>query len=125
MNKKQFVYTTFQREGYHFYPGADTNPSTATNDRYDVSHLAKVHMHYFNFKVWIEVKHDNRDIEFIQLRRQIEDAFTEKDLKMGGSCEMMSDRLYEYLSSVYLDADIKIDISEEGINGSYTKYEAE
>ena len=121
--KKQFVYTSFQKEGYHNYPGADTNKSTATNDKFDVSHLASRHLHYFNFKVFIEVNHSNRDIEFIQLRRWIEYLYQDGCLELDGkSCEMMSDDLYVQLSKKYPKSEIRIDISEEGINGSLTYY---
>ena len=123
MNKKTFVYTTFQKEGYHYFPDADKNPLYATGDRYDVSHLGTKHFHYFNFKVWIEVTHENREIEFIQLRRWIEDQYTSQSLELNGkSCEMLSDDLYHILTKKYPNKEIRIDISEEGINGSYTEY---
>ena len=125
MKKKTFVYCSFQKEGYHLYPGADTNPCTATNDRYDVSHLGVRHMHYFFFKVWVEVFHDNRDIEFIQLRRWIEDLYDSGYLSLDNqSCEMMSDALAKQLRCRYPNSEIRIDISEENINGSYSEYPA-
>lgn len=125
MKKKTFVYCTFQQEGYHCYPEADKLPSTATGDEYDVSHLALRHFHYFNFKVHVEVSHENRDIEFIQLRRKIMNLYKEGQLELNHkSCEMMSDDLWETLSEWYPHSAIKIDISEEGINGSFTEYEA-
>jgi hypothetical protein len=123
MEKKTFVYCTFQKEAYHLFPGADKNPLFATGDEYDVSHLASRHMHYFNFKVWVQVMHQNRQIEFIQLRRWIENLYLNKSLELNHqSCEMISDALYEKLIQKYPDMQIRIDISEEGINGSYTEY---
>jgi hypothetical protein len=65
MSTTTFVYVQFQREGYHCFPEAATDPKYATGDQYDVSHLAYRHMHYFYFKVWVEVVHGNREIEFI------------------------------------------------------------
>lgn len=123
MKKKTFVYTQFQKEGYHYFPGADKDPKYATKDRYDVSHLGYKHFHYFNFKVWVEVSHDNRDIEFIQLRRWIEDQYDSQALEMHHkSCEMLCNDLYERLHEKYPNAEIRIDISEEGINGAYVEY---
>jgi hypothetical protein len=123
MTKKTFVYTTFQKEGYHYFPGAGANPLYATGDEYDVSHLSTRHMHYFNFKVWVEVTHANRQIEFIQMRRWIENLYKTGTLECDHqSCEMLSDALYEKLSEKYPGMEIRIDISEEGINGSYTEY---
>ena len=123
MKKKAFVYTTFRLEGYHYYPGADKNTSTATGDQYDVSHLALRHMHYFDFKVWVEVTHDNRDIEFIQLRRRIINEYNNSLELDGKSCEMLADDLYTILTKWYPNKDIRIDVSEEGINGAYVEYE--
>jgi len=121
--QKTFIYTTFQKEGYHYFPGADSDPVYATGDRFDVSHLATRHFHYFNFKVWVEVKHSNRDIEFIQMRRWIDDQYSNGSLELNHqSCEMLSDALFEKLTEKYPDMEIRIDISEEGINGSYTEY---
>lgn len=123
MNKKTFVYCTFQKEAYHYFPGADTNPQYATNDEYDVSHLATRHMHYFNFKVWVEVTDNNRQIEFIQLRRWIENLYSDNALELNNlSCEMISDALFLKLTKKYPNMEIRIDVSEEGINGAYTEY---
>ena len=125
MNKKTFLYCTFQLEGYHKYPDADKLNHTATGDYLDVSHLALRHFHYFNFKVWVEVKHDNRDIEFIQLRRMITKMYNEREIELDyKSCEMISNDLWKFLSKKYPSSEIRIDVSEEGINGSYTEYDA-
>lgn len=121
--KKAFVYCSFQIEGYHMYPGADVHPSTATGDYLDVSHLGERHFHYFNFRVHVEVKHEERDIEFIQLRRRIVAEYQKGGLEMNGkSCETLSDELFKTLNDWYPNRDIKIDISEEGINGAYVEY---
>ncbi len=123
MTQKTFVYTTFQKSGYHYFPGADTNPVTATGDQYDVSHLGTRHMHYFNFKVWVEVTHSNRQIEFIQLRRWIENLYSEKQIEVDHkSCEMLAEDLYTKLSAKYPGVEIRIDVSEEGINGAYVEF---
>lgn len=125
MRKKTFVYCTLQKEAYHCFPEAGTDPQYKTGDEYDVSHLSNRHMHYFNFKVWVEVTHENRQIEFIQLRRWIEKLYNSGTLELSNqSCEMLSDALYEKLAEKYPNKEIRIDISEEGINGSYTVYES-
>ncbi len=62
------IWVTFQKEGIHMYPGADTDPKLATGGWDDVSFLGVPHRHIFHFKVWIEVFHDDRDIEFIQFK---------------------------------------------------------
>ena len=123
MTKKTFVYCTFQKEAYHLFPGADTNPEYATGDEFDVSHLGFRHMHYFNFKVWVQVTHENRQIEFIQLRRWIERLYATGILELDHqSCEMMSDDLYAQISQKYPDREVWIEVSEDGENGSFIKY---
>ena len=120
--KKQFVYVQFVKEGYHAFPEAATDPKYATGGKYDVSHLGTRHFHYFYFKVWVEVTHENRDIEFIQLRRWLESLYNGGALEMNNqSCEMISDALHAAVFTKY-PVDIKIDVSEDNINGSYTEY---
>lgn len=122
--KRMFVYVPFIKEGYHLYPGADKHPDLATGDMYDVSHLGVRHMHYFHFKVWVEVHHANRDIEFIQLRRWVESLYNSGALEMNGkSCEMLADDLAEQIHAKYPSSAIRIDVSEDGINGAYVEYE--
>ena len=41
------IWVTFSQEGVHYYPGADTNPATATGDWDDVSFLGYKHRHIF------------------------------------------------------------------------------
>ena len=89
------IWVTFSQEGVHYYPGADTNPATATGDWDDVSFLGYKHRHIFHFKVEIEVFHNDRDIEFIQFKRWMEKMYAEGTMKLDfKSCEMMSDDLY-------------------------------
>lgn len=122
IRKQQFVYCTFQQEGYHCFPEAATDSKYATGDEFDVSHLANRHFHYFNFKVWVEVTHSNRSIEFIQLRRWLQSLYTSNTLELDNmSCEMISDALHKTIFARY-PVNIMIDVSEEGINGSYTEY---
>lgn len=123
MGSKCFVYTQFQKEGYHYFPEASSDPKYATGDYLDVSHLGTRHFHYFNFKVWVEVNHHNRDIEFIQLRRWIENKYSSGALELNNaSCEMLGQSLINILKAEYPNLEIRVDISEEGINGAYLEY---
>ena len=116
------IWVTFSKEGIHFYPGADTNPATATGDEYDVSFLGYKHRHIFHFKVWIEVFHDDRDIEFIQFKRWLEALYQgtlELDYK---SCEMIADELAHQIQIKHPGRHIRIEVSEDGENGSFITY---
>ena len=113
------IWITFQREGIHYYPAALTDPKLA-----DVSFLGHPHRHIFHFKVWIEVFHDDRDLEFIQFKRWCESLYTTDGiLKLDyQSCEMISDALYLEIANKYPGRDVKISVAEDNENGSETEY---
>lgn len=120
---KKFVYVSIQKEGYHCFPEAATDPQFATGDEYDVSHLAYRHMHYFFIKVWVEVKHTNRHIEFIQMRRWLENLYGTGTLTLNSkSCEMIAEDLYLQLAEKYPDTEVRIDVSEDNINGALVEF---
>jgi hypothetical protein len=119
----RMIWVTFQREGIHKYPGADTDPALATGDEYDVSFLGFPHRHIFHFKVGIQVFHNDRDIEFIQFKRWLVKSFSDGTLQLDHkSCEMVSDDLYEMIATRYHDRNIEITVSEDGENGATIFY---
>ena len=120
---KRMIWVTFSKEGIHKYPAALDDPKLATGDEYDVSFLGYPHRHIFHFKVWIEVFHDDRDIEFIQFKRWLEKLYAEKTLELDyKSCEMMADDLHGQIANRYAGRTIWIDVSEDGENGSFVQY---
>ena len=120
---KRMIWVTFQREGIHKYPGADTDPNLATGDEYDVSFLGFPHRHIFHFTVAIQVTHNDRDIEFIQFKRWLENSFKSGVMQLDHkSCEMICDDLYEFIASHYPKRDIEITVSEDGENGATIYY---
>jgi hypothetical protein len=119
----KMIWVTFRKEGMHKYPAALTDPSLATGDEYDVSFLGYPHRHIFHFKVWISVTHDDRDIEFIQFKRWLENLYATGTLQLDfKSCEMMSGDLYDSISQKYPGREVWIEVSEDGENGSFIKY---
>ena len=119
----KMIWVTFQKEGMHKYPAALTDPALATGDEYDVSFLGYPHRHIFHFKVWISVTHDDRDIEFIQFKRWLQNLYADATLSLDfKSCEMMSGDLYDAISNKYPGREIWIEVSEDGENGSFIKY---
>jgi len=119
----KMIWVTFRKEGMHKYPAALTDPNLATGDEYDVSFLGYPHRHIFHFKVWISVTHDDRDIEFIQFKRWLENLYKEGTLQLDyKSCEMMSGDLFDAISNKYPNREVWIEVSEDGENGSFIKY---
>lgn len=122
----KMIWVTFQKEGIHMYPGATRDPKLATGDWDDVSFLGIPHRHIFHFKVWIEVFHDDRDIEFIQFKRWLQRLYDNTVLELKNkSCEMISNDLFLEIAQRYPGRNIWIDVSEDGENGSFIKYDKE
>jgi hypothetical protein len=118
------IWVTFQKEGVHCYPAAATDPQLATGDEYDVSFLGTPHRHIFHFKVHIDVFHNDRDIEFIQFKRWLENLYKDSILALDyKSCEMIADDLYIQIASRYPNRAVWIEVSEDGENGCLIKYE--
>lgn len=121
--KRNRIWVTFQREGIHRYPVALTSPALATGDDYDVSFLGHPHRHIFHFRVEIEVKHEDRDIEFIQFKRWLENLYKEGTLQLDyKSCEMMATDLANLILTKYPDRELVIEVSEDGENGCRMYY---
>jgi hypothetical protein len=118
------IFVQFQKEGIHCYPAAATDPLLATGDQYDVAFLASPHRHMFWFKVWIDVWHSNRDLEFIQFKRWLESLYSKDILQLDfKSVEMLADDLYIQIAERYPDRAVWIEISEDGENGCLVKYD--
>jgi hypothetical protein len=110
---QRWIWVTFQKEGIHLYPAAATDPALK-----DVSFLGYAHRHIFHFKVSISVVHNDRDIEFILLKRELEALYTQGTLELNHkSCEMIACDLHKYLASAYPNRSYKIEVSEDGENG--------
>ena len=117
------IFVRFQKEGIHCYPAAGHDPSLATGDEYDVSFLGTPHRHIFHFEVSIEVFHNDRDIEFIQFKRWLENQYSQGILELNyKSCEMISDDLYEIIATRYPDRNVVIQVSEDNENGATIVY---
>ena len=118
------IWVTFQKEGIHCYPLAATDPALATGDEYDVSFLGTPHRHIFHFRVWMDVFHNDRDVEFIQFKRWLENLYKENVIALDyKSCEMISDDLYIQIAAKYPNRCVWIEVSEDGENGALIKYE--
>jgi len=122
-NAKRSIWVTFQKEGIHKYPAALEDPKLATGDEYDVSFLGYPHRHTFYFKVQIQVTHNDRDIEFIQFKRWLENLYKDDVLQLDyKSCEMIADDLYQHINIKYPNRFVVIDVSEDNENGCQIVY---
>jgi hypothetical protein len=121
---KRKIWVTFRKEGIHRYPAAATDPQLCTAGEYDVSFLANAHRHIFHFRIWIDVFHNDRDIEFIQFKRWLEGLYNKDILQLDfKSCEMIADDLYIQVAGRYPGRAVWIEVAEDGENGCLIKYE--
>jgi len=122
---KTKIWVTFQKEGIHRYPAAETDPKLATGDWDDVSFLAYPHRHIFHFRVELEVFHDDRDVEFIQFKRWMERLYDQGTLVLNHkSCEMIAEDLATSINDRYPGRRMTISVSEDNENGAIVKFEA-
>lgn len=113
-DKINWVFVTWQKEGIHKYPDAPE----------EVAFLRYPHRHMFHFKVQVEVFHDNRDIEFIMLKRELEGLYDSGALELDyKSCEMMADEIAVYMTEHYPDRKMMISVCEDGENGAEIWYD--
>ena len=115
------IWVTWQREGIHKYPAALTDPNLA-----DVQFLGYPHRHMFHFRVWIDVFHNDRDLEFIQFKRWCESLYNSDNSVLSldhKSCEMIADDLYIQIATRYPGRVVHIEVAEDGENGALIQYE--
>lgn len=117
------IWVTFQKEGLHRYPAAHDDPRLNTAGEMDVSFLGYLHRHMFHFKVWLEVFHNDRDVEFIQFKRWCESLYAQDTLELDHkSCEMIADDLAAEIKQRYPNRYIKISVAEDNENGCEIDY---
>ena len=115
------IWITWQKEGIHKYPAALTDPALA-----DVQFLGYPHRHIFHFRVWIDVFHNDRDLEFIQFKRWCESLYNSDNSVLSldhKSCEMIADDLYIQIATRYPGRVVHIEVAEDGENGALIRYE--
>jgi len=121
-NASRMIWVKFDFEGIHMYPAA---ADTAGEGRMDVSFLQFPHRHTFFLKVYIEVYHNDRDIEFIQFKRWCQDQFGDGENLVqlnNNSCEMIADDLYDKIAHTFPKREVWIEVSEDNENGTLIKY---
>jgi hypothetical protein len=118
MSIKRWIEVSFQKEGIHKYPAALDDPKLA-----DVSFLGYPHRHIFHFYVSLEVEHNDRDVEFILFKRELENLFETGTMQCDyKSCEMLSEDLINYIQENYPKRDITVKVYEDNENGAILEY---
>lgn len=110
MKVRSEVWVSFQFEGFHCWPDA---PDV-------VGFLRDRHRHMFHVKAWKRVAHDDRDVEFILLRRQLVGAVARKLETFDGDGEATRNWSCEHWARWLIDgyALTRCEVSEDGENGA-------
>ncbi len=113
MKKSNFIWITTTKEFMHCYPDAPK----------EVKFLRNLHRHLFHFKVYIQVKGNNRDVEFFMFKKEINKHLDVLQFNLyKTSCETLCDYIYDYIQEEYPNRDVKIEVSEDGENGAIKEY---
>lgn len=114
------VFITTEFIWFHRWP-------EAPQVRPERSYLASLHRHKFMVRVDISVTGDNREIEFHDLKDNVE-AFIGLEQAGGNwpenlSCEMIAERILQWLVGSYPERDLySVEVSEDGENGSVLQW---
>ena len=112
---KTEVCATTKRVGFHYWKGAPE----------DVSYLKHRHRHEFNFRVWVLVTEENREVEFHRLQRSLtillDSLFPARDrgeLEFGErSCETIAQLILDHSDRLLGDV-TQIEVFEDNENGA-------
>lgn len=107
-------------EGIHRFDGA---PS-------EVVYLRQPHRHMFGVQIELEVKHDDREVEFVMLKHRLRE-WLHRHCVDGVwpmntmSCEQLAKLVIEMVSQLYSGRRwIKVTVDEDGENGASVETEA-
>jgi hypothetical protein len=113
MANKKYIEVRFQFEGAHCWPNAPDS----------VLFLRTPHRHVFHVRARMDVNHNDREIEFILVKRHLQqnmiDVFRmSNNLLPTSSCEEMAEYLCEYIKQFYKRTSVEVEVSEDGENGA-------
>lgn len=112
MNNSILVKTNF--EGLHKYINAPN----------DVAFLRDLHRHMFFVEAEIEVFDDDRELEFIVVKRAINQYLYTKPFDSSASCEQMAAQIIRFLIGKFGERNMCITVLEDNENGGRVYYYA-
>lgn len=91
----------------------------------EVDFLANWHRHEFHVRLVVEVGHNDREVEFLCLKRELQTFLQTnfENAKLDMSCEMMAKKIATHFfvtSSEYVVR--SVEVSEDGENGAFVTF---
>ena len=107
------IIVKLQVEGTHNWPDATDGAGA------EMHYLEYRHRHMFHIVAKKEVFHDDRDIEFILFKRELENLYSEEGAMTLDyqSCEMIARELAKYIQTKYPNRALSISVAEDNENG--------
>jgi flagellar biosynthesis component FlhA len=104
---RKYVWVTADFEGLHHWPTAPD----------PVKFLKEPHRHVFKVKMWVEVQGSDREVEFILLKRRLNDFLNDSYAwphvaHTTYSCEQMAEEILKHFNATM------VSVSEDGENGA-------
>ena len=95
-------------EGFHKYENAPE----------EVKFLRNLHRHIFKVEVKIEVRENDRELEFFIVKRNLNRLIEQykRESEETDSCEMVAEYILDYLEATYRARRIQVEVSEDGEN---------
>ena len=105
MKTSTTIHVVTRFEGFHRWKDAPE----------DVAFLRAFHRHVFNVRVYIAVTHDNRQVEFFQFRRKLDDYI--KATLAGREFELSCEQIAKMILEAFPQA-TAVEVKEDDENGA-------
>ena len=89
----------------------------------EVKFLRDPHRHMLHIECKMSVKHNDRDLEFIMVKRQIEELLKNKKWELRTSCEDVAEYLIDAIQYCYGKRKVVVSVFEDGENGAILESE--
>ena len=111
-----YIDVSFDWVGYHCWPGAEGKHA----------YLSHTHRHHFEGEASIEVKHDDRELEFMAVLDYINSMLPQYEQAGSMSCEAIAKEILEGLTGMYgEDRNMTVGVYEDGENGAFIVWTAD
>jgi NAD+--asparagine ADP-ribosyltransferase len=112
---KSTIIVRLQKEFIHRYKDAPE----------EVPYLAEYHRHMAFIEVELEVFHDDRELEFIMIKNELEHHLDYDYISLrwvDKSCEMVAKEVIDWLKGRYGERNITVSVFEDNENGGRVQY---
>lgn len=114
MEKTLWAKVTLRLEALHQWPEAPA----------EVEFLKHPHRHMFHITVHVRQFHQNRDVEYLMLKRKLARQLgpAVDAMPMSRSCEHIAELILQLLQVDYPGRAMRVEVLEDGENGALVEY---